>query len=125
MQKLVCAVIAMCNCPRLISIEESNEDLRRRLRNESERPLLDVITDPILALHDSVSETMDIEYFERSFIVSRLLRPGRSLRLWVRSFLPVRSFTVFVADSGVSASLTISIQLHSGLLILESEVVNF
>lgn len=101
-QGRIASIAEVCLCrqrhvrlPQTYQRRGINEDLRRRLGNESERPLIGVITDPIPALHDSVSETMDIDYFDRSFIVSRLLRPGRSLRLWVKSFLPVRSFTVW------------------------------
>lgn len=70
----------MRNRPGLNDIENPIVCLNRLLEDQSKPLLLHDISHPKFALLDIVSVTIDIEYFEQSFIASRLRRSGKGFK---------------------------------------------
>ena len=69
-QKLVCTIISIRNCPDITRIQDWASYLD--LQDESTSLLIEDIPDPASALQDIVLVTQDIQYFANSFLSPRL-----------------------------------------------------
>lgn len=75
-QKLVCIFISIRNRPGRAGIEDVDDYLDLHLEDEDTPLVVGHLPDPMSALQDIALVIQDIEYFENSFITSRLRELG-------------------------------------------------